>query len=48
MKNNTKKKRRLRKSVRETLTALLIGATGALLFVSVWIGSVLQTMEAIG
>lgn len=47
MKNN-RKKRRIKKSIREALTVFAIGTIGALVMVSVWIGSVIQTMEVIG
>lgn len=38
-------KRRLRKSVREFLTVVLVGTIGAVLLVGMWIGSVVQTSE---
>lgn len=47
MKNN-RKKRRIKKSIREALQVFAIGTIGALVMVSVWIGSVIQTMEVIG
>jgi hypothetical protein len=47
MKNN-KKQRKLKKSIREALQVITIGTIGALVMVSVWIGSVIQTMEVIG
>jgi hypothetical protein len=47
MKNN-RKKRRIKKSIREALQVITIGTIGALVMVSVWIGSVIQTMEVIG
>jgi len=47
MKNN-RKKRRIKKSIREALQVFVIGTIGALVMVSVWIGSVIQTMEALG
>lgn len=47
MKNN-RKKRRIKKSIREALQVLAIGTIGALVMVSVWIGSVIQTMGRIG
>ena len=37
--------RKLRKQVRETITIALIGMVGAVLMVSMWIGSVIQTSE---
>lgn len=37
--------RKLRKKVRETITIALIGTIGAVLLVSMWIGSVIQTSE---
>ena len=45
---NSRKKRRIKKSIREALTVFTIGTIGALVMVSVWIGSVIQTMEVIG
>ena len=47
MKNN-KKHRRIKKSIREALQVITIGTIGALVMVSVWIGSVVQTMGRIG
>ena len=47
MKNN-KKHRRIKKSIREALQVITIGTIGALVMVSVWIGSVIQTMGRIG
>ena len=37
--------RKLRKEIRETITIALIGMVGAVLMVSMWIGSVIQTSE---
>ena len=37
--------RNLRKEIRETITIALIGVVGAVLMVSMWIGSVIQTSE---
>ena len=37
--------RKLRKEVRETITIALLGMVGAVLMVSMWIGSVIQTSE---
>ena len=37
--------RKLRKQVRETITIALLGMVGAVLMVSMWIGSVIQTSE---
>lgn len=38
-------KRRLKKSIRDAVTIALIGVVGAVLLVSMWIGSVIQTSE---
>lgn len=37
--------RKLREEIRETITIALIGMVGAVLMVSMWIGSVIQTSE---
>ena len=41
----TRRRRKLRKEIRETITIALIGVVGAVLMVSMWIGSVIQTSE---
>ena len=37
--------RRLKKKIRDAIKITLIGAVGAVLIVSMWIGSVIQTSE---
>lgn len=37
--------RRLKKKIRDAIKITLIGAVGAVLMVSMWIGSVIQTSE---
>ena len=37
--------RRLKKKIRDSIKTVLIGTVGAVLMVSMWIGSVIQTSE---
>jgi hypothetical protein len=48
MKNNTRKRRKLKKNIRESLRIYFFGSIGALALVALWIGSVIQTMGRIG
>lgn len=45
MKITTKKRRRLKKSIREKIMIVLVGTIGALIFTGMWIGSVIQTAD---
>ncbi len=41
----TKKRRRLKKSIREKIMIVVVGTIGALILTGMWIGSVIQTSE---
>ena len=42
---NTNHKRRLKKSIREAITVILIGTIGAVMLIAMFIGAVLQESE---
>lgn len=44
----TRRRRKLRKEIKESITIAFFGSIGALAFVALWIGSVIQTMGRIG
>lgn len=46
--STTRRRRKLRKEIKESLTIYFFGSIGALAFVALWIGSVIQTMGRIG
>ena len=45
MQTNTKKRRRIKKSIRNAVKIITIGTIGAVLLIGLWIGSVIQTSE---
>lgn len=45
MKTITKKRKRIKKSIRNAVKIITIGTIGAVLLVGMWIGSVIQTSE---
>lgn len=45
MKTITKKRRRIKKSIRNAIKVIAVGTIGAVLLVGMWIGSVIQTSE---
>ena len=45
MNNNTIRRRRLKKPIREALTIMLIGTIGAIALVGLFIGAVIQESE---
>lgn len=45
MKTITKKRKRIKKSIRNAIKIIAIGTIGAVLFFGMWIGSVIQTSE---
>ena len=46
--STTRRRRKLRKEIKESLAIYFFGSIGALAFVALWIGSVIQTMGRIG
>jgi hypothetical protein len=46
--STTRKRRKLRKEIKESLIIYFFGSIGTLAFVALWIGSVIQTMGRIG
>lgn len=46
--STTRRRRKLRKEIKESLTVYFFGSIGALAMVALWIGSVIQTMGRIG
>ena len=46
--STTRRRRKLRKEIKESLTIYFFGSIGALAMVALWIGSVIQTMGRIG
>ena len=46
--STTRRRRTLRKEIKESLMIAFFGSIGAILAVALWIGSVIQTMERLG
>lgn len=46
--STTRRRKKLRKEIKESLTIYFFGSIGALALVALWIGSVIQTMGRIG